>query len=174
MWNHNHYVASLSEVGRWLAERAEELGVTLVPETSARTLLVSGGRVVGVRTGDKGRGKDGEELPNFEPGSDIRARVTILAEGTQGHLTGVALERFGLASRPQVYALGVKEVWEVPKPLNRVIHTMGWPLRARASATASSAAASSTRWATTRSPSAWSSGSTTPTRRSPCTTSSRS
>ncbi len=130
MWNHNHYVASLSEIGRWLADKAEELGVTLVPETSARTLLVSGGRVVGVRTGDKGRGKDGEELPNFEPGSDIRAKVTILAEGTQGHLAGVASERFGLASGPQVYALGVKEVWEVPKPLNRVIHTMGWPLRA--------------------------------------------
>jgi electron-transferring-flavoprotein dehydrogenase len=130
MWNHNHFVASLSEAGRWLAERAEELGVTLVPETSARTLLVSGGRVVGIRTGDKGRGKDGEELPNFEPGSDIRARVTILAEGTQGHLAGIASQRFGLASSPQVYALGVKEVWEVPRPLNRVIHTMGWPLRA--------------------------------------------
>ncbi len=130
MWNHNHYVASLSEIGRWLAGKAEELGVTLVPETSARTLLVTGGRAVGVRTGDRGRGKDGEELPNFEPGSDIRARVTILAEGTQGHLAGIASERFGLASRPQVYALGVKEVWEVPRPLNRVIHTMGWPLRA--------------------------------------------
>ena len=130
MWNHHHYVASLSEIGRWLAEKAEELGVTLVPETSARTLLVSGGRVVGIRTGDRGRGKDGEELSTFEPGSDIRARVTILAEGTQGHLAGVASERFGLASRPQVYALGVKELWEVPRPLERVIHTMGWPLRA--------------------------------------------
>jgi electron-transferring-flavoprotein dehydrogenase len=130
MWNHNHYVASLSEVGRWLAEKAEEVGVTLVPETSARTLLVGGGRVVGVRTGDRGRGKEGDELPNFEPGSDIRARVTILAEGTQGHLAGVASQRFGLRSAPQVYALGVKEVWEVPKPLNRVVHTMGWPLRA--------------------------------------------
>ena len=129
MWNHNHHVASLSEIGRWLAERAEELGVTIVPETTARGLLVSGGRVVGIRTGDKGRGKDGEELPNFEPGSDIRARVTILAEGTQGHLAGIASSRFGLASRPQVHALGVKEVWEVPQPLNRVIHTMGWPLR---------------------------------------------
>jgi electron-transferring-flavoprotein dehydrogenase len=129
MWNHNHHVASLSEVGRWLAERAEELGVTIVPETSARKLLVSGGRAVGIRTGDKGRGKDGEELPNFEPGSDIRARVTILAEGTQGHLAGIASSRFGLTSRPQVYALGVKEVWEVPRPLDRVIHTMGWPLR---------------------------------------------
>ena len=72
MWNHNHHVASLAEIGRWLAERAEEVGVTIVPETSARSLLVSGGRVVGIRTGDKGRGKDGEELANFEPGSDIR------------------------------------------------------------------------------------------------------
>src|SRR4029453_11321259 len=66
---------------------------------------------------------------NFEQGIDIRARVTILAEGTQGHLASVASQRFGLTSRPQVYALGVKEVWEVPTPLNRVIHTMGWPLR---------------------------------------------
>ncbi len=129
MWNHGNWVASVDEIGRWLAERAEELGVTIVPETSATHLLVQSGRVVGVRTGDKGRGKDGEELANFEPGSDLRARVTILAEGTAGHLTGVALERFGLQSKPQVWALGVKEVWNVAKPLDRVIHTMGWPLR---------------------------------------------
>jgi electron-transferring-flavoprotein dehydrogenase len=129
MWNHGNYVGSVDEMGRWLAERAEELGVAVIPETSAMHLLVEGGRVVGVRTGDKGRGRNGEELPNFEPGSDIRARVTILAEGTQGHLTGVALDRFGLQSRPQVWALGVKEVWEVERPLHRIIHTMGWPLR---------------------------------------------
>ena len=129
MWNHGNYVASLAEIGRWLAERAEEMGVTIVPETAARKLLVAGGRVVGIRTGDRGRGKNGEELANFEPGSDIRARVSILAEGTQGHLTGVAMSRFGLTSKPQVWALGVKELWEVPRPLNRVIHTMGWPLR---------------------------------------------
>jgi electron-transferring-flavoprotein dehydrogenase len=129
MWNHGNYVASLAEIGRWLAERAEELGVTIVPETTARKLLVTGGRVVGIRTGDRGRGRGGEELPNFEPGSDMRARVTILAEGTQGHLTGIAMSRFGLVSKPQVWALGVKELWEVPRPLNRVIHTMGWPLR---------------------------------------------
>jgi electron-transferring-flavoprotein dehydrogenase len=129
MWNHGNYVASISEIGAWLAEQAEQGGATLVPETAARKLLVSGGRVVGIRTGDRGRGRGGEELPNFEPGSDITARVTILAEGTQGHLTGVALDRFGLQSRPQVWALGVKEVWEVPHRLNRVIHTMGWPLR---------------------------------------------
>ncbi len=129
MWNHGNYVASLSELGRWLAERAEELGAAVVPETAAQKLLVSGGRVVGVRTGDRGRGRGGEELANFEPGSDMSARVTILAEGTQGHLTGVAMSRFGIASKPQVWALGVKEVWEVARPLNRVMHTMGWPLR---------------------------------------------
>jgi electron-transferring-flavoprotein dehydrogenase len=129
MWNHGNYVASVDELSRWLTERAEELGVVVIPETSATHLLVQAGRVVGVRTGDKGRGRNGEELPNFEAGSDIKARVTILAEGTQGHLTGVALDRFGLQSKPQVWALGVKEVWEVEKPLHRIIHTMGWPLR---------------------------------------------
>jgi electron-transferring-flavoprotein dehydrogenase len=129
MWNHGNYVASLSQFSRWLAERAEELGAMIVPETAATKLLLNGARVVGIRTGDKGRGRDGDELPNFEPGSDIVARATILAEGTQGHLTGVALQHFGLSSRPQVWALGVKEVWEVARPLDRVIHTMGWPLR---------------------------------------------
>jgi electron-transferring-flavoprotein dehydrogenase len=130
MVNHRNHVASLSRLGRWLAEEAEELGVTILPETSAERLLVDGGRVVGARTGDRGRGRGGEELGNFEPGSDIAARVTILAEGTQGHLTGAALERFGLrGENPQVWALGVKEVWKVAKPLDHVIHTMGWPLR---------------------------------------------
>ena len=129
MWNHGNYVASISRLGRWLAEKAEELGVMVIPETAATKLLVTGGRSVGIRTGDKGRGKRGEELPNFEPGSDITARVTILAEGTQGHLTGIALRHFGLSSKQQVWALGVKELWEVQRPLERVIHTMGWPLR---------------------------------------------
>src|SRR4029078_13674273 len=94
MINHRNYVASLSQLGRWLAEEAEELGLTLLPETSAAQLLVDGARVSGVRTGDRGRGRSGEELGNFEPGSDIAARVTILAEGRQGHLTGAALARF--------------------------------------------------------------------------------
>src|ERR671934_1174045 len=133
MRNHGNYVASLSQLGRWLAERAEEEGAMILPETAAMKLLVSGGRVVGVRTGDKGRGREGQELANFEPGSDIVARVTVLAEGTQGHLTGAAITRFGLeGENPQVWALGVKEVWRVPRPLRRVIHTMGWPLRAGA------------------------------------------
>jgi electron-transferring-flavoprotein dehydrogenase len=133
MRNHGNYVASLSQLGRWLAEQAEAGGAAILPETAAVALLARDGRVLGVRTGDKGRGRDGEELPNFEPGSDVLARVTVLAEGTQGHLTGVALKRFGLESEnPQIWALGVKEVWRVAKPLDRVIHTMGWPLRSAA------------------------------------------
>jgi electron-transferring-flavoprotein dehydrogenase len=133
MRNHGNFVASLAQLGRWLAERAEEGGATILPETSAAKLLLTDGRVRGVRTGDRGRGRGGDELGNFEPGSDVLARVTVLAEGTQGHLTGVALNRLGLdGENPQVWALGVKEVWRVAKPLDRVIHTMGWPLRAGA------------------------------------------
>jgi electron-transferring-flavoprotein dehydrogenase len=133
MKNHGNYIASASQLTRWLAEQAEEAGATILPETSAEKLLVKDGRVQGVRTGDKGRGRNGEPLANFEPGSDILARVTILCEGTQGHLTGVALDAFGLESEsPQVWALGVKEVWKVERPLHRVVHTLGWPLRAAA------------------------------------------
>jgi electron-transferring-flavoprotein dehydrogenase len=130
MRNHGNYVASLSQLGRFLAEEAEAGGATILPETPAVRLLVQDGRVRGVRTGDRGRGRNGEQLPNFEPGSDVLAGVTVLAEGTQGHLTDVAIERFGLrGANPQVWALGVKEVWQVEKRLDRVIHTMGWPLR---------------------------------------------
>ena len=130
MKNHGNWVASLSELGRWLAEEAEQAGAMILPETSATKLLVDHGRVVGVRTGDKGRARDGEPMSNFEPGTDIVARVTVLAEGTQGHLTGAAIEHFSLqGENPQVWALGVKEVWRVAKPLRRVIHTLGWPLR---------------------------------------------
>ncbi|HEX7255646.1 MAG TPA: electron-transfer flavoprotein:ubiquinone oxidoreductase [Gaiellaceae bacterium] len=130
MKNDGNYVASLSQLTRWLGEQAEAGGAFILPETAAEKLLVEGGRVVGVRSGDKGRGRNGEPLANFEPGSDVTAKVTVLSEGTQGHLTGVAMDRFGLAGEnPQVWALGVKEVWKVAKPLDRVIHTMGWPLR---------------------------------------------
>jgi electron-transferring-flavoprotein dehydrogenase len=134
MRNHGNVVVSLSELGRWMAEKAEAGGAMLLPETDAQQLLVDAdGAVVGVRTGDKGRGRGGEELGRFEPGSEVRARATILCEGTAGHLTGAALSHFGLeGSSPQVWALGVKEVWRVPRPLRRVIHTMGWPLRAAA------------------------------------------
>jgi electron-transferring-flavoprotein dehydrogenase len=130
MKNHGNYVASVSQLGRFLGGEAEAVGATILVETPATRLLVADGRVRGVRTGDRGRGRDGEELGNFEPGSDLLARVTVLAEGTQGHLTGAAIQRFGLeGASPQVWALGVKEVWKVGKPLDRVVHTMGWPLR---------------------------------------------
>jgi electron-transferring-flavoprotein dehydrogenase len=129
--NHGNHVVSVAELSRWLAQQAEEAGAYILTETSATQLLVEDGVVRGVRSGDKGRGKDGGELANFEPGSDVVAQATVLAEGTWGHLTGAAIREFDLAEarEPQVWSLGVKEVWEVPKPLDRVIHTLGWPLR---------------------------------------------
>src|ERR687893_2028016 len=131
--NHGNYVTSIAKLGRFLGEKAEEAGAYLLTETAAAKLLVEDRIVKGVRSGDKGRGRDGEELANFEPGSDVTAKATVLAEGTQGHLTGAALDYFDLQGHlPQRWELGVKEVWEVEKPLDRVIHTMGWPLRKRA------------------------------------------
>jgi electron-transferring-flavoprotein dehydrogenase len=133
MRNHGIIILSISQLGRWLAEQAEQLGAMVLPETAAERLLVSDGIVVGVRSGDKGRGINGEKLANFEPGNDIVAKVTVLAEGTQGHLTDVALGHFDLhGDDPQVWELGVKEVWKVRRPPDRVIHTMGWPLRPQA------------------------------------------
>jgi len=131
--NHGNYVTSVSKLGRFLGEKAEEAGVYVLNETAADKLLISDRVVRGVRSGDKGRGKGGEELGNFEPGSDLVARATVLAEGTLGHLTDAALDYFDLqGANPRRWEIGVKEVWEVPEPLDRVIHTMGWPLRKRA------------------------------------------
>src|SRR3954470_9640529 len=86
--NHGNHVTSVAQLGRWLAEKAEEAGVYILGETAADKLLVEDDKVVGVRSGDKGRDRDGNELSNFEPGSDLIAKATVLAEGTQGHLTG--------------------------------------------------------------------------------------
>jgi electron-transferring-flavoprotein dehydrogenase len=128
--NHGNHVTSVARLGRWLSEQAEEAGVYILGETSGYKLLVDDGRVVGVRSGDKGRGRDGQELSNFEPGSDLIAKATVLAEGTAGHLTGAAIRHFDIGSEdPQQWELGVKEIWEVHQPLDRVIHTMGWPLK---------------------------------------------
>ena len=124
------YTMSVSKLGRFLADKAEEAGVYILAETAATKLLVEDRIVKGVRSGDRGRGKDGEELGNFEPGSDVVAKATVLAEGTIGHLTYSAYDYFDMhGSDPQAWELGVKEIWEVPKPLDRVIHTLGWPLR---------------------------------------------
>ncbi len=131
--NHGNHIVSVAKLNRWLAEQAEQAGAYILAETSATKLLVEDGVVRGVRSGDKGRGKDGEELSNFEPGSDVIARATVLAEGTWGHLTGAAIRALDLGQAdPQVWALGVKEVWEVTKPLEKVTHTLGWPLRTAA------------------------------------------
>jgi len=130
--NHGNEVVSVASLARFQQAKAEEGGAYVLTETSATQLIVEDGRVVGVRSGDKGRGKDGEPLGNFEPGTDIKAQVTVLAEGCWGHLTGAAIREFDLADgrEPQVWELGVKEIWKVPKPLDRVIHTLGpWPLK---------------------------------------------
>src|ERR1039458_10365956 len=130
--NHGNEVVSVSAMARFQQRQAEEAGAYILTETSATQLIVDDGRVVGVRSGDKGRGKEGEPLGNFEPGTDIRAQATVLAEGCWGHVTGAAIKEFDLADgrEPQVWELGVKEVWKVPKALDRVIHTLaGWPLK---------------------------------------------
>jgi electron-transferring-flavoprotein dehydrogenase len=130
--NHGNEVVSVSALARYQQEQAEEGGAYILTETSASQLLVEDGRVKGVRTGDKGRGKDGQPLGNFEPGTDVVAKATVLAEGCWGHLTGAAIKEFDLADdrEPQVWELGVKEVWKVAKPLDRIIHTIGpWPLK---------------------------------------------
>src|SRR5436190_8448054 len=121
--NHGNEVVSVSALARFQQRQAEEGGAYILTETSATQLLVEDGKVKGVRTGDKGRGKDGEPLGNFEPGSDITARATVLAEGCWGHLTGAAIREFDLGANrePQVWELGVKEVWKVAKPLDRLI-----------------------------------------------------
>ncbi len=130
--NKGNEVISVSALARFQQGKAEEQGAYVLTETSAAQLLVEDGRVKGVRTGDKGRGKEGEELPNFEPGADITAKFTVLADGCWGHLTGPAIREFDLAkgSEPQTWELGVKEIWKVDKPLDRVIHTVGpWPAK---------------------------------------------
>jgi electron-transferring-flavoprotein dehydrogenase len=130
--NHGNEVISVSALARYQQRIAEEAGAYILTETAATQLIVEDGRVVGVRSGDKGRGKEGEELGNFEPGTDIKAQATVLAEGCWGHITGAAIKEFDLAAgrEPQVWELGVKEVWKVAKPLDRVIHTLaGWPLK---------------------------------------------
>jgi electron-transferring-flavoprotein dehydrogenase len=130
--NHGNEVVSVSALARFQQRLAEEAGAYVLTETAATQLIVDGGRVVGVRSGDKGRGRDGEPLRNFEPGTDVKAKATVLAEGCWGHLTGAAIREFDLAEgrEPQVWELGVKEVWKVAKPLDRIIHTIGpWPLK---------------------------------------------
>jgi electron-transferring-flavoprotein dehydrogenase len=131
--NHGNYVISLGEMARWMAGIVGEMGVDLFPEFPASRVLVEDGKVVGVRTGDKGIDKNGQAKPNFEPGVDIRAKLVILAEGPRGTLTKQLAEIYNLyeGKNPQVYALGVKELWQLPDDRfapGKVIHTLGHPL----------------------------------------------
>jgi electron-transferring-flavoprotein dehydrogenase len=129
MRNHGNVVASLCEIVRWLGGKAEALGVNLFTGFPAASLLVDGERVVGVRTAATGLGRDGEPLSSYMAPSDLVAKVTALAEGTRGTLAQAwsAWRRVG-STNPQLFALGVKEIWETKQSLDRVIHTMGWPL----------------------------------------------
>ncbi len=132
MRNHGNLIVALGHLVKWLAARAEEVGVEVYPEFPGAEPLVEGGRVVGIRTGDKGTGKDGKPKGSYQPGMDVRAPVTILAEGSRGSLTKALVERLGLGGRhPQAYATGVKEIWKLPAgrfPRGHVVHTMGFPL----------------------------------------------
>src|SRR3989442_6545392 len=131
--NHGYYIVSLNRLTAWLGEKCEEAGVNIFPEFPGSDLLYDkADAVVGVRTGDKGIDKEGKRKPNFEPGVDLRAKVTVLGEGPRGSLTKQLVQRLGLdeGKEPQVYSLGVKELWELPDdryPAGRVTHTLGFP-----------------------------------------------
>jgi len=130
MKNHGNHIASICEIVRWLGEKAEGLGINVFPGFPVDSLLVDGQKVIGVRTTPAGLGRDGEPSgADAMPAMDLTAQVTVLAEGTRGPLSQAWLDWQGVTSEnPQIFALGVKELWEVKKPLDRVIHTMGWPL----------------------------------------------
>jgi electron-transferring-flavoprotein dehydrogenase len=134
--NHGNFIISLNQLVKWLAQQAEARGIDLLPGFPAAEMLYEGERVVGVRTGEKGVDKNGQRKGNFEAGVDLRAKVTILAEGARGSLAKELVPRLGLdrGRFPMVYSIGIKELWEVPKgrlPKGAVIHTMGYPLDAR-------------------------------------------
>ena len=134
MRNKGTYTLSLGNFCRWLAAQAEELGVEIFPGFPAAEILFNDdGSVRGVATGDMGIARDGSHRPDYQPGMELHARYTFFAEGARGSLTKRLTELFGLRdeSGPQVFGLGIKELWDIPaekhKP-GRVIHTQGWPL----------------------------------------------
>jgi len=133
MRDHGNYVISINRFVKWLAGKVEEAGITLFIGFAGSELLFETGRVIGVRTDDKGVDKNGEQKSNFEPGYDLKAKVVILAEGTRGSLTKQLIDRFQLdrERNPQTYGVGVKELWELPPGRvapGEVIYTMGYPL----------------------------------------------
>ncbi len=129
MHNEGNYVASICEIVRWMGERAEAASVNVFTGFPAESMLVDGNGVVGVRTTPAGLDREGKPGSGYMPPTDVTARVTVLAEGTRGPLTQAYLTWQQIRSaNPQIYALGVKELWQVKRPLEHVIHTMGWPL----------------------------------------------
>jgi len=129
MQNHGHCVASICEIVRWLGQRAEALGVNIFTGFPAAALLTDGQRVTGVRTAGSGLGRDGQPLSSYMAPNDLSAKVTALSEGTRGSLSQAWLQWQGVGSEnPQIFALGVKEIWETKQSLDRIIHTLGWPL----------------------------------------------
>jgi electron-transferring-flavoprotein dehydrogenase len=134
--NHGNYIISLNKFVKWLGGLVEREGVNLFAGFAGSDILFEGGRVAGVRTDDKGVDKDGKPKSNFQPGYNLRAKVTVFAEGPRGSLTKQLVKRLGLdrGRNPQVYTAGVKELWEIPAGRVRagqVIHTAGWPLTSR-------------------------------------------
>ncbi len=131
--NHGYFIVSLNRLTAWLGEKCEEAGVNIFPEfPGAEMLYDEEDRVVGVRTGDKGIDKEGKRKSNFEPGVDLRAKVTVLGEGPRGSLVKQLSQRLNLneGREPQVYSLGIKELWELPDDryhTGRVTHTLGYP-----------------------------------------------
>jgi len=134
MSNHGNYVVSLGNVCRWLAAKAEALGVEIYPGFAAAELLFDeNGAVAGVATGDMGVGRDGEPGPNFQRGMELRGKYTLIGEGARGSLAKQLIGSFGLAEgrEPQKYGLGIKELWQVDPKLHKpglVQHSFGWPL----------------------------------------------
>ena len=131
--NHGNYIVSLGKIVRWLGKKVEEADVNIFTETPASEVLLDGDKVIGIRTGDKGISKEGKKKGNYEPGVDIVAKVTVLGEGSHGSLTKKLKPRLKLDidSNPQVYAIGVKEIWELPKgrvKTGHVFHTIGFPM----------------------------------------------
>lgn len=132
--NHGKYVASLGKLNKWLAEKVEALGIDIFCEFPAtRALIDERGQVIGVRTGDRGLDRDGKRKSNFEPGVDIHARCVVLGEGPRGTIAKQLEQRFNLCAgkNPQIYAIGLKEVWELPAGRlapGDITHSAGWPL----------------------------------------------
>jgi len=129
MNNHGNHVASICEIARWLGEKAQELDVNVFEGFPAESLLADGEKVIGIRTTASGLDRESQPGSGYMPPNDLTARVTVLCDGTRSALSQAYRKWQKISSpNPQIYALGVKEIWESPQKLDTIIHTMGWPL----------------------------------------------